>query len=61
MFGILKMIDLIAVWEGNLEVISDLFCGSDHVIPKHAQSRWSPHNIMSRKSMISTAAQPTAC
>ncbi len=33
----LKMIDFNAVWDGNLEVISDFFCGSGHVIPKHEQ------------------------
>ncbi len=35
MSGILKIADLNAVWEGNLEAISDFFCGSGHVIPKH--------------------------
>ncbi len=33
--GILKIIDLSAVWEGNLEAISDFFCGSSHVITKY--------------------------
>ncbi len=36
--GILKIIGLNAVWEGNLETISDFFCGSFHVIPKHDDS-----------------------
>ncbi len=35
MFGILKIIDLNAVWESNLEAISLFVCGSGHVIPKH--------------------------
>ncbi len=34
MSGILKIIDLNAVWEGNLEAISHFFCGWGHVIPK---------------------------
>ncbi len=36
MFGTLTTVDLNAVWNGNLEAISDFFCGSGHVIPKHA-------------------------
>ncbi len=35
MSGILKIVDLNAVWEGNLEAISEFFCGSGHVISKH--------------------------
>ncbi len=35
MFGIFKIIDLNAVWEGNVEVISDFCCSSGHVTPKH--------------------------
>ncbi len=35
MSGILKIINFNPVWEGNLEAISDFFCGSGHVIPKH--------------------------
>ncbi len=35
MSGILKIIGLNAVWEGNLGAISDFVYGSDHVIPKH--------------------------
>ncbi len=34
--GILKLIDLNVVWEGNVEAISDFFCGLGYVIPKHA-------------------------
>ncbi len=30
-----KIIGFNSVWEGNLEAISDFFCGSGHVIPKH--------------------------
>ncbi len=38
MSGILKIVDLNAVWESNLEAISDLFCGLGDVINilKHA-------------------------
>ncbi len=35
MSGILNNVDLNAVWDGNLEAISDFFYGSGHVIPKH--------------------------
>ncbi len=35
MSDILTIIDLNAISEGNLEAMSDFFCGSDHVIPKH--------------------------
>ncbi len=31
----LKIIDLNAVWECNLEAISNFFCSLGHVIPKH--------------------------
>ncbi len=34
MSGILKIIELNAVWDGNLEAISHLVYGSGHVIPK---------------------------
>ncbi len=34
----LKITDLNAVWEGNLEAISHFFCGSGHVIAKHGES-----------------------
>ncbi len=36
MSSTLKIIDLNAVWEGNLEAISHFLCGSGHVISKHA-------------------------
>ncbi len=35
MSGILKISDLNAESEGNLEAIWGFFCGSGHVIPKH--------------------------
>ncbi len=35
MSGRLTIVDLNAVLEGNLEAISDRFCGSGHVIPMH--------------------------
>ncbi len=38
MSGILKIIDLNAVSEGNLEVISNFCCHLGHVIPKHVSS-----------------------
>ncbi len=37
MSDILKVIDVKAVLEGNLEAISDFFCGSGHVIHKHGE------------------------
>ncbi len=39
MYGIPIIIDVSAVSDGNLEAISDFFCGSSHVIPKHNQVR----------------------
>ncbi len=39
MSGILKIIDLNAVWDCNLEeAISHFFCGSGHLIPNHVIS-----------------------
>ncbi len=35
MSGILKIGDLNAIWEGNVEAILDFFCGSGHLVPKH--------------------------
>ncbi len=35
MYGILKLLTWMQKWEGNLGTISDFFCGSGHVIPKH--------------------------
>ncbi len=39
MSGILKLVDVNAVSEGDLEAISDFVCGSDYVIPKHVLLR----------------------
>ncbi len=47
MSGTLKSTHLNTVREGNLEVISDFFCGSGHVVPKHVNNviyEIHPHN-----------------
>ncbi len=48
MSGMLEIIDLNAVWKGNLEAISDYLCGSGHVIPKHD---WSLYGKALYKSL----------
>ncbi len=54
MSGKLKIINLNIVSEGNLEAISDFFCGSGHVIPKHAMRRdfWDLHDCLNHSKNI---------
>ncbi len=57
MSDILKIIELNAVWKGNLKVASDIIYGSGHVIPKHEKEGF---NLCKKKcfSLTKTSTNP---